>query len=129
MNNITLLTGRLLMSLLFLGAGINKIQNYSATAGWMDSLGVPGMLLGPVIALEILGAIALIIGLKVKWTSLALAAFTIATAFMFHLDFSDQTQTTMFMKNLAIAGGFLVIAAAGAGAFSLDHKLSRRSHS
>ena len=116
------LLGRILISFMFLQSGINKIGGYKATVGYMESKGVPGMLLPVVILLEIVGAIAIIVGWKARFFALGLAGFCILAALFFHMDFSNQIQTIMFMKNLAIAGGFLMIFAQGAGDLSLGRK-------
>ena len=91
----------------------------------MESVGVPGMLLPLVIILELGGAIAIIVGWKTRWAALALAIFCIVSAFIFHFDFSNQVQSIMFMKNIAIAGGLAVIFAYGAGEYSLDNRLGK----
>ena len=115
------LTGRIFIAAIFLIAGIGKLgAGYAGTQGYMESMGVPGMLLPLVIALEIGGAILIIAGLFTRFTALALAGFTVVSAVLFHADFSDQMQMIMFMKNFAIAGGFLFLAANGAGAWSVD---------
>ena len=115
------LTGRILIAVLFLMAGIGKLgAGYAGTQGYMESMGVPGMLLPLVIALEIGGAILIIAGLFTRMTAVALGAFTVLSAVLFHADFADQMQQIMFMKNLAIAGGFLFLAVGGAGAWSVD---------
>ena len=116
------LLGRILISFMFLQSGINKIGGYRATAAYMESKGVSGMLLPPVIILEIVGAIAVIVGWQARLFAFLLAGFCVLAALLFHLDFSNQVQTIMFMKNLAIAGGFLMIFAHGAGNFSLGRK-------
>jgi len=116
------LLGRVLLAHIFLLAGINKISGYAGTQGYMEAMGVPGMLLPLVILLEIGGALALIIGWQTKWAAYALAVFTVVAALIFHNDFSNQLQTIMFMKNLSMTGGLLILAVHGAGAFSLDKK-------
>lgn len=122
MNRYIQLVGRVLLAHIFLLAGINKISGYAGTQAYMDSMGIPGMLLPLVILLEIGGALALILGWQTKWAAYALAGFTILSAAIFHSNFTDQMQMIMFMKNLAIAGGMLILAVNGAGAFSLDKK-------
>lgn len=112
--------GRLLLVVLFIMSGWSKISGYEGTQGYMESMGVPGGLLPLVIALEILGGIAVLVGFKARWIALILAIFTIASAVIFHADFADQNQMMHFMKNLAIAGGFLMIAGHGPGALSVD---------
>ena len=115
MDKITNLSGRILMAVLFLMAGINKLgAGYAGTQGYMEAMGVPGALLPLVIALEIGGALALILGWRTRPVAFALAAFSIASAVIFHGNFGDQMQSILFMKNIAIAGGLLVIAAQGA---------------
>ena len=117
------LLGRILISFIFLQSGINKIGGYKATLGYMESKGVPGMLLPLVIFLEVAGAIAIIVGWQTRLFAFALAGFCILSALLFHMDFSNQVQTIMFMKNLAIAGGFLVLFAHGAGELSLGKQI------
>ncbi|WP_455207409.1 DoxX family protein [Kaarinaea lacus] len=116
---------RLFIGHIFLLAGISKIGQYAGTQGYMESMGVPGVLLPLVIILEIVGGLAIILGWQVKWTSLALAGFTIVSALIFHSNLADQMQMIMFMKNWAIAGGLLLLAIHGAGHFSLDNFLAR----
>jgi putative oxidoreductase len=123
MNKIIELAGRVLLGHIFLLAGINKISGYEGTAGYMEAMGVPGMLLPLVIILEIVGGLALIIGFRTKWAALALAGFTVLAAVLFHADFSDQMQMILFMKNWAITGGLLLVYVYGAGELSLDRKL------
>lgn len=117
------LLGRLLLGHIFLLAGINKISGYEGTQGYMDAMGVPGALLPLVIILEIAGGLAVIIGFKTKWAAYALAVFTVVAGIIFHSDFADQMQMILFMKNISIAGGLLLLAVHGSGVFSLDSKL------
>ncbi|MDH5423451.1 MAG: DoxX family protein [Gammaproteobacteria bacterium] len=117
------LSARILLGFIFLMAGINKIgAGYAGTAGYMDSVGVPGELLPLVIILEIAGGLMVIAGFKIKWAAYALAAFTLVAGAIFHTDFANQMQSIMFMKNLAISGGLLLLAVHGAGELSLDRK-------
>jgi len=119
------LAGRILIAALFLIAGIGKLgAGYGPTQGYMEAMGVPGMLLPAVIALEIGGAVLVIAGLWTRATAVALGAFTILSAMLFHANFADQVQQIMFLKNLAIAGGFLFLAAKGAGEWSVDAQRS-----
>ena len=124
MTNILDLIGRVFISLIFLLSGFSKISNYEATIGWMESLGVPGIFLMPAISLEIISPIFIIIGYKVKISATLLSLFCIATAFIFHNDFSNQMEFISFMKNIGLAGGFLFLVVNGAKDFSLDKKLS-----
>lgn len=124
--NTAELAGRALLALLFLLAGAGKLSAYSATAAYMSSQGVPGALLPLVIATELLGAIAIVVGWKTRIVAFLLAGFSVLTALTFHNNFADQTQMIMFLKNISIAGGFLLLVANGAGALSLDSRISKR---
>ena len=125
MANIVDLIGRILISALFLLNGIFKISNYDGTIGWMESFGMPGILLIPAIILEIAGPVLIIIGYKTKLAAGLLSLFCIATAFIFHNDFTNQMQLTSFLKNIALAGGFLILFVNGAKGFSLDNKFKK----
>ena len=125
MDKIIELAGRVLLGHIFLLAGINKISAYEGTSGYMEAMGVPGMLLPLVIILEIAGGLALIIGFQARWTAMALALFTVLAAILFHTDFADQMQMILFMKNMAITGGLLLVYVYGAGEISMDRKLGR----
>ena len=116
------LIGRVFISGIFLLSGFNKIGNYDGTIGWMESFGLPGFLLIPAIVLEIVAPILIIVGYQTKIAAGALSLFCIATAFIFHNDFSDQMQIVAFMKNIALAGGFLFLVANGAKGYCLDKK-------
>ena len=120
MRNYSLVAGRILLAAIFLLAGFNKIGGYAGTQGYMESMGVPGMLLPLVIVLEVGGGLAIIAGWQTRWVAYALAGFTILAGVLFHMDFSQQMQMIMFMKNLAIAGGLLILAEQGPGSLSLD---------
>ena len=124
MINIFDLVGRIFISLVFLLSGLNKIGNYEGTVDWMESFGMPGIFLIPAIILEVGAPILIIIGYKVKISAALLSLFCIATAVIFHYDFSNQMQFISFMKNIALAGGFLFLVVNGAKDFSLDKKLS-----
>jgi putative oxidoreductase len=119
------LAGRILLSAIFLISGLGKIASYAATAGYMSSAGVPSSLLPLVIAIELFGAISVIVGWKTRIAALLLAGFALLTAFIFHNNFADQIQTIMFLKNVSIAGGFLLLVANGAGPLSIDRRLGK----
>ena len=123
MTNILDLVARVFISLIFLLSGINKIGNYEGTVGWMESLGMPSIFLIPAIILEIGAPILIMVGYKAKISAALLSVFCLATAIIFHSDFSDQMQFISFMKNIGLAGGFLFIVVNGAKDFSLDKKL------
>ena len=116
------LIGRVFISGVFLLSGFNKIGNYEGTVGWMESFGLPGFLLIPAIILEIVAPILIIIGYQTRIAAGALSLFCLATAIIFHTDFSDQMQFVAFMKNLALAGGFLFLVVNGAKGYCLDKK-------
>ncbi|GAB3094502.1 DoxX family protein [Lysobacter terrae] len=125
LRNTTELLGRFLLSSLFLMSGIGKITAYAGTAGYMESQGVPGFLLPLVILTEAGGAIAIIAGWRTRIVALLLAGFSILSAVLFHNNFADQIQMIMFLKNISIAGAFLMLAANGAGRYSLDARAGR----
>ena len=123
--SITELAGRGFLAVLFLLSGLGKIGAYGATATYMSSVGVPSVLLPVVIATEVFGAIAIILGWHTRVTALLLAGYALLTALVFHTNFADQTQMIMFLKNVSIAGGFLLLVSHGAGPLSLDRRLAR----
>ncbi len=120
LQNSTVLAGRILLAAIFVIAGFQKIGGYAGTQQYMEAFGIPGMLLPLVILLELGGGLMIVAGLLTRWTALALAGFTIVAGIVFHADFGDQMQAVLFMKNLAITGGLLLLAAFGPGALSLD---------
>ena len=106
LNNVSMLAGRAMLATIFIVAGIGKIGAYAGTQGYMESFGLPGMLLPAVIALEIGGGIAILVGFQTRIAAALLAGFTLLAAVIFHSDFSQQMQSILFMKNVAIAGAF-----------------------
>ena len=125
MEKVSQVVARVFLGHIFLLAGLSKIAAYEGTQGYMDAMGVPGTLLPLVILLEVVGGLAIVAGWKTKWASLALAAFSLVAAAIFHSNFADQAQVILFMKNIAIAGGFVLLAVHGAGAYSLDNRRSK----
>jgi putative oxidoreductase len=125
LQNSTELLGRVLMAAIFILAGAGKITQYAGTQQYMAAMGVPGALLPLVIALELGGGLLLVAGFKTRLIALALAGFSIVSAVLFHSNLADQTMFIMFFKNVAMAGGFLIIATHGPGAYSLDSKLNK----
>ena len=123
MNNFVDLIARILISAVFLISGINKINQYEGTVQWMESFGVPGILIIPAIILEVIGSILIIVGYQTRITATIFSIFCISLAFIFHNDFSNQMELVSFFKNLALAGGFLFLAINGSGKISLDKKL------
>lgn len=123
------LIARLLLALMFLGAGIDKLTGLEGTAGYIASMGLPmpTLLAAAAGVVEVLGALLLIVGWQARWAALALAGFTVLATFIFHAFWSlpkDQQmmQQLMFMKNLSVIGGLLMVFAFGAGALSLDRR-------
>lgn len=113
------LTARIFLATLFVVAGFSKISGYEGVAGYMQSMGIPGSLLPFVIALEFAGGLAIAAGYRTRLVAFLLAGFSLLSGLVFHspLDPSEQTQ---FLKNLALAGGFLLLVVHGAGRISLD---------
>ena len=116
------LLGRIMLALIFVLAGIGKIIDPAGTSSYMESMTVDGMLLWPVIALEVLGGIALIVGYKTSIVAFALAIFCIAAAVIFHSNFGDKMQMVLFLKNFSMAGGLLILSVSGKTAYSIDNK-------
>ena len=117
--------GRVLIALMFVTSGFSKISGYAGTQGYMEAMGVPGALLPLVIAVELLGGLAVMLGWHTRIAAFLLAGFSLLSALLFHANFGDQMQMIMFMKNASIAGGFLMIVALGGGAYSLENRLSK----
>jgi putative oxidoreductase len=122
MTNYIQLLGRIMLALIFVLAGIGKISDPAGTVGYMQSVGLPAILLWPTIALEVLGGIAIMVGFKVRYAAFALAGFSILAAVFFHSNFADQMQMILFLKNIAIAGGLLLLGVSGNTGFSLDKR-------
>ncbi len=120
--NLAAPAGRVLLATLFLLAGLQKIGAYEGTLAYMASQGVPGFTLPLVIALEVLGALAIIVGWHTRLVAFLLAGFSLVSALLFHFKPDDAVQMTMLLKNVAIAGAFLLLVAQGAGAYSLDNR-------
>jgi putative oxidoreductase len=119
-------SGRFLLALLFLLSGLGKLGAYAGTAAYMSAAGIPGALLPAVIAIEIFGSLAIVLGWKTRVAALVLAGFSVLTAFAFHNNLADQTQMIMFFKNLSIAGGLLLLATNGAGPWSLERRAAKQ---
>jgi putative oxidoreductase len=120
MNASLTLLGRFGLALIFIISGWGKITGYAGTQQYMEAMGVPGALLPLVILLELGGGLAIASGLFTRWVALGMAVFSVATAAVFHANFADPAQAINFWKNVSMAGGFLVLAAHGAGAYSID---------
>ena len=122
MANLLDLIGRILISALFLISAFNKVFNLDGSMGWMESFGVPGFLIFPAIVIEIILPILVIVGYQARIAAGILAIFCLMTAFLFHFDFSDQSQLVSFLKNIGLAGGFLFIVANGTKDWAADRE-------
>ena len=122
------LTGRILIGVLFFMSGLSKIAAPAVTQGYIAAMGLPAPEISyfGAIAVEVLGSLLLIAGYRVRPVAIGMALFTLATALVFHKNFADQNQMIHFMKNIAIIGGLLQVAAFGGGKFSLDGRRARR---
>ena len=127
LNSATQLVGRVMMSFIFIMAGISKIGAYAGTQGYMESVGVPGILLPAVILLEVAGGLAILLGWQTRIAAFLLAGFSIVSAVIFHANFADQMQMILFMKNIAIAGGLLFLVAGVRHSWSIDGKQSNKA--
>ncbi len=116
------LIGRVFISALFLISAYNKILNLEGSMAWMESFDVPSFLIFPAIAIEIILPLLIIVGYKAKLAAGILAIFCLVTAFLFHFDFSDQSQFISFLKNIGLAGGFLFIVANGTKNWAVDRE-------
>ena len=116
----------ILLSALFLIEGLGKVSAQENVVMYMEDYGVPGILFFPAIILEILFLLILIAGYKTKWSASIMALFTFAVAIIFHTDFTEGMQMMLFLKDIAIAGGFMIIIAHGPGKISLDHYLKSK---
>ena len=125
MNQFLNLVGRILLAVIFLKAGVGKLSDPAGTMQYMEAMGVPGLLFWPTIALELLGGVAIVIGYQTRIVAFALAAFCVVAGLLFHHHFDDQMQLVMFLKNLAMAGGFLLLASSGATGIAVDRTRGR----
>ena len=122
MANLLDLIGRILISALFLISAFNKVFNLDGSMGWMEGFGVPGFLIFPAIVIEIILPVLVIVGYKARLAAGVLAIFCLMTAFIFHFDFSNQSQLISFLKNIGLAGGFLFIVANGTKDWAVDRE-------
>ena len=120
MVNVLDLVGRIFISALFLISAFNKIFNLDGSIGWMEGYGVPGFLIFPAIAVEIILPVLVIVGYQARIAAGVLAVFCLVTAFLFHFDFADQSQLVSFLQNIGVAGGFLFIVANGTKDWAVD---------
>ena len=118
--------GRILLSALFLVEGVRKFFFQEETIMYMEDYGVPGILLFPSIVLEIVFPILLIVGYKTRFSASIMALFTLTVAIIFHTNFENQMELIIFLKDFAIAGGFLIIAANEPKICSIDYYLKSK---
>jgi putative oxidoreductase len=125
-SSVAILVGRVLLSILFILSGFAKLTAISGTAGWFGSIGLPLPTVTAVVVglVELLGGLAILVGFKTRIAAILLAVFTLAATAIAHLDFADQMQALMLQKNLGLVGGFLLLAAVGAGSISIDGRRS-----
>lgn len=123
-SSVTILLGRVLLAVIFLLSGFGKLTAISDTAGYFGSLGLPAPTATAVVVglIELLGGLAILVGFQTRIAAWVLAIFTVATGLVAHTGWADQMQMIQFLKNLAITGGFLLLASSGAGAYSIDAK-------
>ncbi len=114
------LLGRVLLALIFILAGIGKYYDQAGTIAYMQTVGLSGLFLWPTILLEVGGGLAIALGYKTQFAAFTLAGFSILAALLFHLDLADKMQVILFLKNLAMAGGLLILATSPRTAFSLE---------
>ncbi|MGY6696117.1 MAG: DoxX family protein [Roseinatronobacter sp.] len=122
-NSLALLVARIFLGLLFIMAGIGKLGDVAGFGAYMASGGIPAALAWPVVLFEILAGLALVVGVQTRNVALALGAFCIASGLLYHFDPADQMQMTQLLKNVGLAGGYLAIWVAGAGAWSVDARI------
>ena len=122
MANILDLIGRILISALFLISAFNKIFNLEGSMSWMEGFGIPGFLIFPAIAVEVILPVLVIVGYQARIAAGILAVFCLMTAFIFHFDFSNQSQLISFLKNIGLAGGFLFIVVNGTKDWAVDRE-------
>ncbi|AIA69536.1 DoxX family protein [Pectobacterium atrosepticum] len=127
LESTALLVARILMPILFIVAGYGKLGDaYAGTQQYMQAMGVPTFLLPLTILLELGGGLAVLFGLLTRTVALFTAGFTLLTALLFHSNFAEGMNQLMFLKNLTIAGGYLLLAVTGPGAFSIDRLLGKK---
>lgn len=123
-NDAAILAGRVLLVILFLVSGLGMLAGPGGFAGYMAAIGMPAPMLVTwvIIALKVVGGLAIVAGFQTRYFAYAFAAFCVATALIGHLDFADQNEMNNFMKNIGLAGGFLLLSVTGAGAYSVEGK-------
>ncbi|MGB8326890.1 MAG: DoxX family protein [Steroidobacteraceae bacterium] len=124
-SSYAMVAARVLLVAIFVVSGLSKLGALEATRAYMGAVHVPGALLWPTIVFELGAALLVILGYRTRIIAALLAGFCLVSAVIFHGNFADQMQMIMFLKNVSIAGGFILLASVGAGAFSLDARAGR----
>ncbi len=124
LNPVFSLAGRVMIALIFVLAGLSESSVIEGTQGYMEAMGLPGILIYPTILFEVAAGLAIIAGFQTRLVALTLAGFSLLSALIFHNQLGDQMQFILFMKNVAMAGGFLFLARYGAGELSIDNRHS-----
>lgn len=122
LQNPSMAVARVLMATIFILSGLSKIGAVDAIRGYMEAMGVPGMLFWPTVLFEVGAGLLIAIGYQTRIVALLLSGFCLATAALFHHQLADQIQLIMFLKNISMAGGFLLLTAVGPGSISIDAK-------
>jgi putative oxidoreductase len=122
LQSFTLLAGRVLLAAIFILSGLGKLGAQEGTQAYMQAMGIPGALLFPTIAFEVVAGLLIVMGYQARIVSVLLAGFCLISGAIFHNNFADQIQMLMFLKNVSMAGGFLLLAAVGAGRFAIDRQ-------
>jgi putative oxidoreductase len=120
--SVAMLAARVLLASIFVLSGLSKIVSQGPTEAYMQALGIPGALLWPAILFEIVAGMLVIMGYQTRIAALLMAGFCLVTAAIFHHQFSDQIQMIMLLKNVSMAGGFLLLASVGGGPISLEKR-------
>ena len=120
------LPARAALSAIFILSGLSKISAYAQTQGYMEAFGVPAILLAPTILFEVGTGLALLAGFQTRVVAFLLAGFTLVTALVFHNNFADQIEQIMFLKNISIAGGMILLAKVGASGLSVEAFIQSR---
>jgi putative oxidoreductase len=120
LRDLALFVGRVFIAGIFIYDGIGILQHYAGSVAYAESFGIPGILMPLVVLLQIGGGVLILLGWWTRLVALAFAAFCVATAVFFHRDWSDFNELLHFGKDFGLAGGFLFLAAAGAGRWSAD---------
>lgn len=121
------LPARAALSAIFILSGLSKVSAFAQTQGYMEAFGISGVLLTPTILVEVGAGLALLAGFQTRVVALLLASFTLVTALVFHTNFADQIQEIVFLENMSMAGGLLLLAKVGTSGLSVDAFIQSRN--